>query len=474
MVETSARFEWNLEDTVDLDEFERVRDTLDQDNVQYFLGGSAWNAIYSLAKMGVGLTLGYIGVAGRTEVPGLSFVREMERIGVDTTFVLHRPEERSGVCLSYIEDDERVLLTNAGANEEIANHIERNFDRLVNHLARTRAVHVTSFLDDPSSARVAQLVCEVKAARSEVLVSVDPGHVWASRRSSPVDELLGVADYVFCNRRELKLLGDYQRGDADIDLASRVIARNPGMTVVVAKRYDLVEVFRLGDSPLLMRTPSPASRQLDQDLEDATGAGDSFAAGMLAALLSSGLTADLGALVGLALSRYKRHGAPPSAPLAPRLDGGFLLFPGLTNVETAPPARVLLVRGASTEWDEVRRFLAVDCRLPVTVADDEAVEGGAPGRRPTPTRYVEQFGFAVCLLVADEGRPDLRAANQRVLQIAGAFHGRYGFDRVALVVEHGCNVLSNVAGVIRLEHLRGSVDQVLWPLEEMLQRERLV
>jgi hypothetical protein len=42
------------------------------------------------------------------------------------------------------------------------------------------------------------------------------------------------------------------------------------------------------------------------------------------------------------------------------------------------------------------------------------------------------------------------------------------------VVEEGCEVLSNVAGLIRLEYPRGDIERVFWQLEQMLRREGVI
>jgi predicted nucleotide-binding protein len=160
--------------------------------------------------------------------------------------------------------------------------------------------------------------------------------------------------------------------------------------------------------------------------------------------------------------------------LAPSLDKGFLLFPELTNVARAAPRRVFLAHGPSPEWEKMHTFLAHDGEIFVETFDADDVEQGLESSSSRIAQRIEQCGFAVCLLVDDKGDSEATAANQQVLQYAGVFQGRYGFERVALVVEEGCEVLSNVAGLIRLEYPRGDIDRVFWRLEQMLRREGLI
>jgi sugar/nucleoside kinase (ribokinase family) len=79
------------------------------------LGGSAFNAIFAIAKTQVGLRLGYVGVAGRVPVIGLSSIQQFEALGIDHRFVFSDQEHLCGICFSFAENGDRTLLTHAGA-----------------------------------------------------------------------------------------------------------------------------------------------------------------------------------------------------------------------------------------------------------------------------------------------------------------------------------------------------------------------
>jgi len=469
VVESTARFEWNVEGTVDEAVIQRVLARLGPSSLDGSLGGSAWNTAYSLAQMRIGISVGYVGIAGRTEFPGLSFVRQMERLGIDSRYVERVADRRCGLCLSYVEDGERVLLTHAGANLGVGDFITANFSDLARYLAGARAVHVTSFLDQASTYRVTDLMLAVKRANPETVLSVDPGHVWVRDLAPSVHELLGAADYIFVNHREFKLLGRYEPGEEDQTIGRRITDQYPEATVVVTKRYDLIEIFRGHESPrVVVSGPAGPPAPADRDIEDATGAGDIFAAAVLAALVSPHLHARLGTLVGRALAWYKRATQKPLvSTLEPSLERGFLLFPRLTNVSTPVPSGVLLAHGATSDWRSVMGFLARNRGLDVHRFDADSVD--SEDMAPL-NRAVAECGFAVCILSRSETRTG-RLTNQRVIQHAGVFQGRYGFGRVALLAEEGCEVLSNVAGLIRLEFQPGRIDTTFLRLEQMLRRE---
>ena len=65
-------------------------------------------------------------------------------------------------------------------------------------------------------------------------------------------------------------------------------------------------------------------------------------------------------------------------------------------------------------------------------------------------------------------------ADQNVVYQAGFFQGKYGFGRVALVAEEGCDGFSNIAGIVRLDFRSPQVDATFIDLRGMFQREGLM
>ncbi|MFF4340538.1 hypothetical protein ACFY00_11435 [Kitasatospora sp. NPDC001540] len=56
----------------------------------------------------------------------------------------------------------------------------------------------------------------------------------------------------------------------------------------------------------------------------------------------------------------------------------------------------------------------------------------------------------------------------------GIFQGYYGFGRVAILAEEGCEPFSNNAGLIRMDFAPGRIDSTFMELERMLVREGLL
>jgi predicted nucleotide-binding protein len=88
---------------------------------------------------------------------------------------------------------------------------------------------------------------------------------------------------------------------------------------------------------------------------------------------------------------------------------------------------------------------------------------------------LSKCSFAVCVLTVDAATSDGQGrADQDVVHQAGIFHGKYGFGRVAMLVEDGCEIFSNAAGLVRLPFSRGQVDATFLEIERMLGREGLI
>ncbi|HEY8473617.1 MAG TPA: PfkB family carbohydrate kinase [Natronosporangium sp.] len=448
VAEWTGRFDWNEERRVDAETIHGVTRAIGRNALEIAAGGSAWNTIFVLAQLRLDLRLGYVGVLGREETPGLSFLKLMDSHGVDHRFVLEDPAAPCGMCLSFIEDGAgRVMLTCPGANLRMAQFIRDRFDALAGYLASARHVHVTSFLDPETPVEMERVLRAARAANPRLRISFDPGYDWAANPTPAIRGLLRLADYLLLSRREFKELGGYTHGDSDPALAGRVLAfTRAGATVVLPNRYDSVDTFRAGRHGVVRRRFAAPVFASDEDIEDTTGTGDVFAAGLLAALTSRRLQVEHGAYLGLSLMRE----------------------------QLAQPSRrgVFIAHGADPQWRQVQQFLEDYGGLRVYTLSTEA-HGADLGNQLRA--HLADCGFGVCVLTAETAGPGgLGYADQSVVHQAGLLQGRYGFRRVAILVEQGCEAFSNVAGLIRLDFPRGHIETTFWQLEQMLRREGLL
>jgi len=268
-------------------------------------GGSAFNTIYALSQLGLGLQLGFIGVAGSVPPQGRSGVADLQRAGVDTDKVEIREDAAYGVCLSLLYGGDRTLLTHAGANVLIGDVIDRRFDELLTYLRRARVVHVTSFFDPVRPPRLLKLLAALRGVHPDVTIVFDPGYAMSAERSEAVLGLVALSDYLLLNAIEMTLLGRARSDEHADDAVARILDLSKGnASKVVVKRPTGITVHRRsGHRTTTHRYPQ---RYLEEkEIRDSTGAGDVFAAGLLSMLCDEPPRPDLGVSLGMLLAHHK-------------------------------------------------------------------------------------------------------------------------------------------------------------------------
>jgi ribokinase len=249
-------------------------------------GGAGANVAVWLARAGAEVTLiGRIGddAAGRDAVTGL------QAEGVDTRLAVD-PARPTGTCVVLVEPGgERSMLPDAGANAGLepaplpddATHL---------HLAGYALLH-------PGSRPAARAL--LAAARSAGLsVSVDPSSATPLQRTGAATflEWIGGVDLLLPNRDEAAVL----TGMPDPKGAARALTAHA--REVVVKLGPQGALWTDGET----QVRAPAVEVL---VADTTGAGDAFAAGLLAARLAGAEPADaLGAGCALAAEAVAREG----------------------------------------------------------------------------------------------------------------------------------------------------------------------
>jgi len=475
MREISDRFEHGAESVTDratiLDVVEQLGS---RDAVIPTLGGSAFRVIQTLARLRLGLRLGCVGVWGRSPDPTLSALQRMRHLGIDCAHVRMDGERTSGMTVSCVQEGERTLLTWPGANEGFAGYVDEHADVLAAYLADARFVHVTAFLDPASPARLVDLIDEARRRNPHLQVSFDPGHAWCALRPPEAMRLLRLTDLLFLTYREFQALAGLGKLAPDDAAAMRILGLcRPACTAVVLKQYDRVRRYRLRDGELVR--DGCALGPLDPDtVEDATGAGDVFAAGMLAALASDQAQLEVGTTLGMRMARHMVRDVG---------DRGHEAFERIardvargSDAESEPqrcPSGVFIAHGSSPLWRTVRDHLRDDLGLDVhhfeeAPHDSSEITTALGG-------YLRRCGFAVCVLTNEDlTAGGSRRARQNVVHEAGLFQGRYGFERVALLVEDDCELPSNLGGLVKHTFDGHHVEHAFASLLRHLLRERVL
>jgi ribokinase len=227
------------------------------------MGGSG--GIMACGAARLGLEVAMVARVGDDALGRLT-LEWLREAGVDDRHVAVAAGETTGISVGLVRGDDRAVLTAAGALATL------DPDALPEELlGAARHVHVTSPFLQPLLARGAgRLVARAHAAGATV--SIDTGWDPAERWELPVDALSG-ADVLFPNAEEATRLA----GEADPRAAARKLAA--AGPVVALKLGARGAVGYAGGESVEIAPPAVAA-------VDATGAGDSFDAGFLAAWLA--------------------------------------------------------------------------------------------------------------------------------------------------------------------------------------------
>jgi sugar/nucleoside kinase (ribokinase family) len=229
------------------------------------IGGSG--AITACAAARLGLRTAIVGVVGDDEF-GRFMVRALRERDVDTAGLVVDPRARTGLSVILSRDQDRAILTFPGA---IAALEVGAIDPAL--LVRARHVHISSFFLQTELARgLGPVLVEVRNRGGTT--SVDPNWDPSERWDGGLRGLLGEVDVLLPNSVEaVRLAG----GGDPRQAAQRLAALGPLVAVKLGAEGALAA--RAGAAPVSVRAPAVAA------VGDAVGAGDSFDAGVLAALL---------------------------------------------------------------------------------------------------------------------------------------------------------------------------------------------
>jgi sugar/nucleoside kinase (ribokinase family) len=216
------------------------------------IGGSAAIAACGAARLG--LATAFVGAVGR-DLFGTFMLDALAGRGVDVSGCVVDPELPTAVTVALVRGDDRAILTAPGVIAALtAAHVDPGL------LAAARHLHVASFhLLDGLRPGLEGLVADAHAAG--MTVSLDPQGDPGGGDSAMLTRLVAHLDMLFVNEQE----------DAALDPA--------GCPLVVQKRGARGALAR-------SRAGVVEAPGLPVDAIDATGAGDSFDAGFLAAWLA--------------------------------------------------------------------------------------------------------------------------------------------------------------------------------------------
>jgi ribokinase len=227
------------------------------------LGSSAGIVAHGLARLGVPVSL--VACVGDDEFGRFTLAALGD---VDTTFVRVVPGVPTGLSVILSAPEDRSILTSTGAMTRVS---------AVDVLAAVDAgsfthVHFASYFLLPQLAASLPTLLPVLRARGLTIsldTNWDPAARWAG-----LDEVLPLVDVFLPNLEELRAVSPGHESDE----AAAVALAERGPAIVVKAGRDGGWSVRSGELPV-------SSAGLVLDVVDTTGAGDSFDAGYLAAMV---------------------------------------------------------------------------------------------------------------------------------------------------------------------------------------------
>ncbi|MPZ27857.1 MAG: ribokinase [Micromonosporaceae bacterium] len=264
-------------------------------------GGQAANTAAWLAYAGVPVTL--VATVG-DDPPGRERVAELATAGVDSAV---RPVARvpTGTLVVLSAGDDRTMLADRGAAGRLR---PADVDAALDRWSATRHLHLSGYALLDRGSRAAGRHALAAAAGRGLTTSVDAASAGPLRRVGPARFLGWVrgVDLLLANAAEAALLtaGTAAGGPADPVSCARALA---GAATAAVVKLGSAGALWAGSGGVVRGEPLPATAV------DPTGAGDAFAAGLLAGWLAgAGPAAALRAGARLGAEAVARLGARPA------------------------------------------------------------------------------------------------------------------------------------------------------------------
>ena len=264
--------------------------------VMELAGGSGANTIYGIAKLG--LSTAYVGKVGDDDV-GLRFTRDMRDAGVafNTRPLVNGPATARSL-IAVTPDGERSMNTYLGASTAFAKR-----DVVKAQVESAKVLYLEGYLFDQNPAKAAYVKASeiAQAAGNVVALTLSDAFCVERHRDSFRHLVEHHVDILFANEAEILSLYQVDSVDAALDELAKIgkiacITRSAKGSVIQdeKRRYFVPAIWA-------------------EKLVDTTGAGDQYAAGVLAGYIMGMDWADAGYLGSLCAGEVIGHYGPRPA-----------------------------------------------------------------------------------------------------------------------------------------------------------------
>lgn len=135
--------------------------------------------------------------------------------------------------------------------------------------------------------------------------------------------------------------------------------------------------------------------------------------------------------------------------------------------------KVFIGHGRSLLWLHLQNFL--QNRLGLTVDEFNVEPTAGITTKERLEEMLDQATFAFVVMTAEDEQPDgTKRARENVIHEVGLFQGRLGFRKAIVMLEHGCNEFSNIAGVGEIRFGKGDIESKFEEVRRTLEREKVI
>jgi sugar/nucleoside kinase (ribokinase family) len=313
--------EYGAERPAEPADIDNIVSLLGPDSFRATLGGSAFNTIHAIAALKAGIKTGYVGMAGQTGRSGLNFIELMQELSIDYKHVGICSHQSSGTCICINHDGIRSLLFHPGCNNNMADYLQMNYHDILQYLIKARMLHITSFTDNRTTVSLAGIIQDAKQRAPAIKISCDPGYSWSKNMTPAVSRILGLADFLLLNRMEFELLAAGESGTADAVKAGRIFASHGLLETLLILKDEAEVLIYSCSSQQIAEQRFEINVISNEQISDATGAGDLFDAGFLAVQLLG--STDVPSAVELGMRFMRAKLITPPEQLYPELSSIF-------------------------------------------------------------------------------------------------------------------------------------------------------
>lgn len=200
-----------------------------------------------------------------------------------------------GLSLVRLEKGTRSWIDiDPGVNSKLKEYIlkkekQEGENSFIEFLSRSKWIHMSSLSDFEQFQFLVERVKKAKEINPLLKISIDPGYEYTKNYKLELRDVFSIADYVFLNNNELEnLIGDTSLSEANKhDVLSSIFnyykLSNSQVIIIKSKSRHTLASFQEGE----LKVSNFWHKKLNKrKIRNDTGAGDAFAGGFIASMLS--------------------------------------------------------------------------------------------------------------------------------------------------------------------------------------------